>query len=94
MKNEGFLTSKNVKSPIGPLQKFYILTEAGKTIIKTKVNIIFFEQIKFMENFIIELLNIYMDSVLEEEKEDKTNEIYELIEKVLNNIIDNYSNIK
>ena len=88
LKKEGFLQSKDVKSPIGPLKKVYSLTEAGKTIIKTKVNIIFIEQIKFMENFLIELLHIYMESIPEQEREETTNKIYDLIECVCDNIFE------
>ena len=86
LKRDGFLKSKNVKSPIGPIKKVYSLTDVGIEIIKRKVSINFIEQIKFMENFLIELLKIYLNTVLEEEKEEKSNEVYDLIDETFENV--------
>ena len=58
----GFLKSKMVKSPIGPIRKVYSLSKAGEEILKIKVNKNFAEQLKFLENFIIELSSIYVKS--------------------------------
>ena len=86
LKQNGFLESKNVKSPIGPIQKVYSLTKAGRVIIKRKVSINFIDQIKFMENFFTELLKIYINSTPEEEKEEQTDKIYDLIDDTFENI--------
>ncbi|MFX1276190.1 MAG: helix-turn-helix transcriptional regulator [Promethearchaeota archaeon] len=88
LKHDGFLMAKNVKSPIGPIKKVYSLTEVGKTIIETKINVKFVEQIKFTENFIKELLSVYIDTIQEEEKEDRISEIYKLIEEMFNRIFE------
>jgi PadR family transcriptional regulator PadR len=86
LKRDGFLTSKNVKSPIGPIKKMYSLTEAGEMIIKRKVSINFIDQVKFMENFLVELLKIYLNTIPEDEKEDRTNELYDLIDETFENV--------
>ena len=38
LEKNGFLKSKMVKSPIGPLRKVYTLTKAGEELLKLKVN--------------------------------------------------------
>jgi DNA-binding PadR family transcriptional regulator len=55
LERDGFLRSNMVKTPIGPLRKVYFLTEAGEEIIKLKVNKNFYDQLKFLENFLVEL---------------------------------------
>jgi PadR family transcriptional regulator PadR len=62
LERNGFLKSKTVKSPIGPIRKVYTLTDAGEEILKVKVNKNFIDQLKFLENFIIELASIYVKS--------------------------------
>jgi DNA-binding PadR family transcriptional regulator len=86
LKRDGFLDSKNVKSPIGPIKKVYTLTEAGKAIIKRKVSINFLDQVKFMENFLIELLKIYLNTIQDEEKDQKSEELFDLIDETFNNV--------
>ena len=86
LKRDGFLNSKNVKSPIGPIKKVYNLTEAGKAIIKRKVSINFIDQVKFMENFLIELLKIYQNTIDEGEKELKSEELFDLINETFSNV--------
>jgi len=90
LKNEGFLKTKNIKSPIGPIKKVYTITEIGKTIVETKINVKFIEQLNFVKNFIIELLRIYISTIQEEEKDEKLNEIYELIDGMYNNILEKF----
>ncbi len=86
LKTQGFLKTRTVKSPIGPLKKLYQLTEAGKEILKGKVNQHFLDQIKFMENFLNELISIYIHSFPEEEHKDKISEVQDLIRKTFENI--------
>ena len=62
LERNGFLKSEMVKSPIGPIRRVYSLSEAGEEILKLKVNKNFAEQLKFLENFIIELASIYVKS--------------------------------
>ncbi|MBY9012843.1 MAG: helix-turn-helix transcriptional regulator, partial [Candidatus Lokiarchaeota archaeon] len=38
LERNGFLKSKLVKSPIGPLRKLYTLNNAGEELLKLKVN--------------------------------------------------------
>ncbi len=86
LKRDGFLSSKTVKSPIGPIKKVYTLTEAGNEIIKRKVSINFLDQVKFLENFLIELLKIYLNTIPDEEKKQKSEELFDLIEETFSNV--------
>jgi PadR family transcriptional regulator PadR len=88
LKRDGFLDSRPVKSPIGPIRKVYSLTEAGEHILKTKVNKNFEDQLKFMGNFLIELASIYIQSYPPEEKEKKIIEVQNLIKKTLETVVD------
>ena len=87
LKSQGFLKSRTVKSPIGPLKKLYYLTEAGKEILKSKVNRHFIDQVKFMENFLHELISIYIHSFPEEEHTNKISEVKDLIKETFEKII-------
>ena len=51
-----------IKTPIGPLRKVYFLTEAGEAILKLKVSKNFNDQLKFIENYFVELSSIYIRS--------------------------------
>jgi PadR family transcriptional regulator PadR len=88
LKRDGFLDSRPVRSPIGPIRKVYSLTEAGEHILKTKVNKNFEDQLKFMGNFLIELSSIYIQSYPPEEKEKKIIEVQNLIKKILETVVD------
>ncbi len=88
LKRDGFLDSRPVRSPIGPIRKVYSLTEAGEHILKTKVNKNFEDQLKFMGNFLIELSSIYIQSYPPEEKEKKIIEVQNLIKKTLETVVD------
>jgi DNA-binding PadR family transcriptional regulator len=89
LENNGFLKSKTVKSPIGPLRKVYSLTKAGEEILKYKVNKNYIDQLKFTENFLVELSSIYIHSFLEEEQEEIITEIKKLLEEMFDNIMKN-----
>ncbi|MBY9012842.1 MAG: helix-turn-helix transcriptional regulator [Candidatus Lokiarchaeota archaeon] len=93
LKRDGFLNSRPVKSPIGPIRKVYSLTEAGEHILKTKVNKNFEDQLKFMGNFLIELSSIYIQSHPKEEEEDKINEVQNLIKKILETVVEKIPSI-
>ncbi len=86
LENSGFLKSRTVKSPIGPLRKVYSLTEAGGAILKYKVNKNYLDQLKFTENFLVELSSIYIHSFPEEEKEEIIKEIKSLLEETFENV--------
>ncbi len=88
LKRDGFLDSRSVKSPIGPIRKVYSLTEAGEHILKTKVNKNFEDQLKFMGNFLIELSSIYVQSHPTEEKEKIIIEVQNLIKKILETVVE------
>ncbi|MFX1395211.1 MAG: helix-turn-helix transcriptional regulator [Promethearchaeota archaeon] len=91
LKHKGYLKTKEVKSEIGPLKKVYFLTESGERILKVKVNRNFKDQIKFIENFLIELTSIYIHSLSEkaEEKEidERIDEVHELLKKLFGRVI-------
>ena len=94
LKRGGFLDSKEIKSPLGPLKKVYFLTEAGNHLIKYKVNKNFIEQLKFVENFLTELSSIYVHSLLNDGiKDDQTNakikEVQTLLKTMSDNVINN-----
>lgn len=97
LKKAGFLDSKEIRSPVGPLKKVYILTKAGEDILKYKVNENFLDQLKFMENFLIELSTIYIHSFLniETDKElarKKVKEVQDLLNMITENVIRNLPN--
>jgi PadR family transcriptional regulator PadR len=75
LERNGFLKSKSVKSPIGPIRKVYSLTDAGEEILKVKVNKNFFDQLKFLENFIIELSSIYVKSHTKQVRKEIIDEV-------------------
>ncbi|MFX1298699.1 MAG: helix-turn-helix transcriptional regulator [Promethearchaeota archaeon] len=87
LKRKDLLDSKTVKSPIGPLRKIYFLTDAGKEIVKTKVNKNFQEQMTFMKNFLIELSNIYIQSFPEKDQETVLVEVQKLVRNTLEEVI-------
>lgn len=87
LKHKGFLNSEEKKSPIGPKVKLYSLTEAGEEIIKTKVNKNFRDQLKFMENFLIELSSIYIQSFPAERKEEITTEVQNILRNTLGAVV-------
>ena len=87
LERNGFLNSKAVKSPIGPIRKVYTLTDAGEEILKVKVNKNFLDQLKFLENFIIELSSIYVKSYPKQEMSS-------VIEEVLATLNESFERIK
>jgi DNA-binding PadR family transcriptional regulator len=93
LKRDGFLNSRPVKSPIGPIRKVYSLTEAGDHILKTKVNNNFEDQLKFMGNFLIELSSIYIQAHPKKEREEKINEVQKLIKKILETVVETIPSI-
>jgi len=80
LEKNGYLNSKTVKSPIGPLRKLYTLTIAGEELLKLTVNKNYSEQLLLIENFIVELSSIFIKS---HPKEDRK-EIIEEVEATLN----------
>jgi len=87
LKRNGYLISTDVKSPIGPVVKLYRLTQAGERLIKAKVSNNFDDQMKFLENFMIELSSIYIQSFPEAEREDKTAVVKELLKNTLETVM-------
>ncbi|MFX1320043.1 MAG: helix-turn-helix transcriptional regulator [Promethearchaeota archaeon] len=85
----GFLKSRTVKSPIGPLRKVYSLTEAGGEILKHKVNKHYLDQLKFTENFLVELSSIYIHSFPEDEKDEIIKDIKSLLKEAFDNVMKN-----
>jgi PadR family transcriptional regulator PadR len=75
LERNGFLNSKMVKSPIGPIRKIYSLTDAGEELLKLKVNKNYADQLKFLENFIIELSSIYVKSYPKEVRKEIIDEV-------------------
>lgn len=87
LKRKGLLDSKQKKSPIGPMVTLYFLTNEGEAILKTKVNKNFKDQVKFLENFLIELSNIYIQSFPATEWHEKKAEVQKLVENSLKSVI-------
>jgi len=88
LENDGFLSAQKVKSPIGPLRKVYSLTEAGEELLKYKVNKNYLDQLKFIENFLIELSSIYIHSFPQAKKEKIMGDIRNLLKSTLENVMD------
>ena len=89
LEKDGFLQAKQIKSPIGPLRKVYSLTEAGEEILKYKVNKNYYEQLKFVENFLVELSSIFIHSFPDKEKSQKITEIQNALSETFKNVMKN-----
>ncbi|MHA1671190.1 MAG: helix-turn-helix transcriptional regulator [Promethearchaeota archaeon] len=89
LQKHGFLDSKMVKSPIGPIRKVYTLTEAGEELLKLKVNKNFADQLKFVENFLIELSSVYIRSYPKEDRKEIVDNIHKTLNDSFINIIKN-----
>jgi DNA-binding PadR family transcriptional regulator len=87
LQRHGFLDSRMVKSPIGPIRKVYTLTEAGQELLKLKVNKNFADQLKFVENFLIELSSVYIRSYPKEDRKVIVKSIHETLNDSYVNII-------
>jgi len=81
LKRNGFLNSKMVKSPIGPLRKLYTLTNEGEALLKLKVNRNYSEQLLLIENFIVELSSIYIKSYPKEDRQEVIEEVEATLSK-------------
>jgi len=89
LEKDGFLKAKKVRSPIGPLRKVYSLTEAGEQLLKFKVNKNYFDQLKFVENFLVELSSIFVRSFPDENKKQKLEEIRQALNEIFKSVMQN-----
>lgn len=89
LEKDGFLKAKKVKSPIGPLRKVYSLTEVGEELLKFKVNKNYYDQLKFVENFLVELSSVFIRSFPSEEQSQKISEIQNALTETLTNVMQN-----
>jgi len=89
LEKDGFLKAKKVKSPIGPLRKVYSLTEVGEELLKFKVNKNYYDQLKFVENFLVELSSIFIRSFPIKEQSQKIAEIQNALNETLINVMQN-----
>jgi PadR family transcriptional regulator PadR len=89
LEKDGFLKAQKVKSPIGPIKKVYSLTEAGEQLLKYKVNKNYFEQLKFVENFLVELSSIFIRSFPSKEQSQKISEIQDALNDTLKRVMQN-----
>ncbi|MFX0036160.1 MAG: helix-turn-helix transcriptional regulator [Candidatus Hermodarchaeota archaeon] len=89
LEKDGFLEGKMVKSPIGPRKKVYSLTGAGEELLKYKVNKNYYDQLKFVENFLVELSSIFIRSFPSEEQGKRIKEIQNALNETFKNIMQN-----
>ena len=89
LEKDGFLKAKQVKSPIGPLRKVYSLTQVGEEILKFKVNKNYYDQLKFVENFLVELSSIFIHSFPDKDKSQKIKEIQDALNETFKNVMQN-----
>ncbi|MFX1419265.1 MAG: helix-turn-helix transcriptional regulator [Promethearchaeota archaeon] len=89
LEKDGFLKAQKVKSPIGPIKKVYSLTEAGNEILKFKVNKNYYDQLKFVENFLVELSSIFIRSFPSKEQSEKIVEIQNVLSETLKRVMQN-----
>lgn len=87
LERDGFLRSNMVKTPIGPLRKVYFLTEAGEEIIKLKVNKNFHDQLKFLENFLVELSSVYIRSNPRSERKEQMKLLEETLKETFESVM-------
>jgi DNA-binding PadR family transcriptional regulator len=92
LKKNGFLNIERVKSEIGPIKKVYSLTKAGEELLKVKVNKNFQEQLNFIENFLVELSSIYIQSVSEKERANEKEEVFKSLKLLLENVLEKFRN--
>jgi DNA-binding PadR family transcriptional regulator len=87
LKRHGFLDAKDVKSPIGPLKTLYHLTPTGEEIIRVKVNNKnLLDQLKFVENYLVELVKIYIESISDEKRTEELSSIEEQLNSTFEQI--------
>jgi len=86
LEKDGFLQSNMFKTPIGPLRKVYFLTEAGEAILKLKVSKNFSDQLKFIENYLVELSSVYIRSNPRSERELQLKLVEETLQSSFQNI--------
>jgi PadR family transcriptional regulator PadR len=89
LEKDGFLKAQKVKSPIGPIKKVYSLTEVGDELLKYKVNRNYYDQLKFVENFLVELSSIFIRSFPSKEQSQKITEIQKALNQTLKNVMQN-----
>lgn len=89
LEKDGFLTAQKVKSPIGPIKKVYSLTEAGDELLKYKVNKNYYDQLKFVENFLVELSSIFIRSFPSKDQGQKITEVQDALNDTLKRIMQN-----
>lgn len=89
LKKNGFLKIERVKSDIGPIKKVYSLTEVGEELLKVRVNKNYYDQLKFIENFLVELSSVYIHSFTIEEQNEKLIEIQTALNGTFKNVIKN-----
>ena len=89
LEKDGFLKAQKVKSPIGPIKKVYSLTEAGDKLLKYKVNKNYYDQLKFVENFLVELSSIFIRSFPSKDQSQKIAEIQNALNDTLKSIMQN-----
>ena len=87
LERDGFLRSNMVKTQIGPLRKVYFLTEVGEEIIKLKVNKNFHDQLKFLENFLVELSSIYIKSTPPSERKKQMKLLEETLKETFESVM-------
>jgi PadR family transcriptional regulator PadR len=86
LQRNGYLNSKTVKSPIGPLRKLYTLTHEGEALLKLKVNRNYSEQLLLIENFIVELSSIFIKSYPKEDRQEVIEEVEATLTKCFERI--------
>jgi PadR family transcriptional regulator PadR len=89
LEKDGFLEAQQVKSPIGPIKKVYSLTKAGEELLKFKVNKNYYDQLKFVENFLVELSSIFIRSFPKQDQSQKISEIQGALNETFKNIMNN-----
>jgi len=89
LEKDGFLKAQKVKSPIGPIKKVYSLTDAGEELLKYKVNKNYYDQLKFVENFLVELSSIFIRSFPKKEQSYKILEIQNALSNTLKSVMQN-----
>ncbi|MFX1378360.1 MAG: helix-turn-helix transcriptional regulator [Promethearchaeota archaeon] len=89
LEKDGFLKAQEVKSPIGPIKKVYSLTEAGEELLKFKVSKNYYDQLKFVENFLVELSSIFIRSFPNKDQIKKISEIQNALNETFKNVMQN-----
>ncbi len=74
------------KTPMAPLKKKYLLTDSREKILQMKISQNFETQVGYLKDSLVELVANYIQSVAEEEREEKLLEVQNVLDEKFGSI--------